>query len=265
MIFALKVGITFKDKLKLVLYTLLFHVSNISIKFDRNKIECFNIKLLKCSKKLYMRPFNGDLFVFYEVLMDHSYYLPIYWLKNINTVVDLGSHIGFTTFYLSQFAHNTKFYCVEPNENNLKLLKCNLASINDKVSIINGAIYHKSGEKYFNNNLRSWEGSISDNESSVKVRCYTVSEIFNMYKLSDIDILKVDVEGAEKYLFKSDNDWLYKVKIILIELHSDYHVKEFKNDISKYEFTVFPPNAHFGNNVLIAVKNDFLEKYNNIQ
>ena len=40
------------------------------------------------------------------------------------------------------------------------------------------------------------------------------------FELSEIDILKIDIEGAEKEIFESGNlDWLSKIKILVIETH----------------------------------------------
>lgn len=39
-----------------------------------------------------------------------------------------------------------------------------------------------------------------------------------------IDILKMDIEGGERYLFNEQaHEWLSKVKILMIELHDRYY------------------------------------------
>ena len=40
------------------------------------------------------------------------------------------------------------------------------------------------------------------------------------YNIKEIDILKMDIEGSEYYVFDdSANSWLEKTKIIIIEMH----------------------------------------------
>ena len=47
----------------------------------------------------------------------------------------------------------------------------------------------------------------------------TINDIISTYDLTRIDILKLDIEGAEIELFESNTDWLEKVNCMVIELH----------------------------------------------
>src|SRR5215211_4889853 len=58
------------------------------------------------------------------------------------------------------------------------------------------------------------------------------------YNITQIDILKIDIEGAETFLFSADAPWLEYVKHILIELHSDANVKQFENAVRHYDFRI---------------------------
>ena len=58
--------------------------------------------------------------------------------------------------------------------------------------------------------------------------------------LSRIDILKIDIEGAEKELFSSGfENWLPRTKILFVEVHDDMKKGSSKsvfNATSKYNF-----------------------------
>ena len=47
----------------------------------------------------------------------------------------------------------------------------------------------------------------------------TIDKIMKDYSLAKIDILKVDIEGAEKEVFSETSSWIEKVDSIIIELH----------------------------------------------
>jgi hypothetical protein len=54
--------------------------------------------------------------------------------------------------------------------------------------------------------------------------CHTVDgitllEIIKNFDLKNIDILKIDIEGAEKEVFSDTSQWIEKVNSIIIELH----------------------------------------------
>jgi hypothetical protein len=47
----------------------------------------------------------------------------------------------------------------------------------------------------------------------------TLDSIMREYNLQRIDILKIDIEGAEKEVFNDTSSWLEKTDAIIIELH----------------------------------------------
>ena len=52
----------------------------------------------------------------------------------------------------------------------------------------------------------------------------TVGELLGMFNelgLDTIDVLKVDIEGAEKEVFSGEREWLAKVKVVILELHEE--------------------------------------------
>jgi hypothetical protein len=62
--------------------------------------------------------------------------------------------------------------------------------------------------------VRSAEGGGGD------VRGTSVSHLLEECGLTDIDILKMDIEGAEQTVFRAGaNRWLDRVRVIAIDLH----------------------------------------------
>jgi hypothetical protein len=49
--------------------------------------------------------------------------------------------------------------------------------------------------------------------------------------VNQVDVLKVDLEGAERSLFASTSASWSKVRLIVAELHSPYGFKDFANDV----------------------------------
>ena len=47
----------------------------------------------------------------------------------------------------------------------------------------------------------------------------TLDKIIKDYNLEKIDILKIDIEGAEREVFSNTSSWIEKVDSIIIELH----------------------------------------------
>ena len=87
----------------------------------------------------------------------------------------------------------------------------------------------------------------------------TVAKLLKDSGFDEIDLLKVDIEGAEKEVFGAADvdEWLPKVKVIAIELHDrmkDGCSYEFFKAVSKYQWHF----AFRGEN-LIFIRKDVLK------
>jgi FkbM family methyltransferase len=52
-----------------------------------------------------------------------------------------------------------------------------------------------------------------------KVDCLTVQSIIDQFESKEIDILKLDIEGGELDLFLNPDEWIDRVRSIVVELH----------------------------------------------
>ena len=73
------------------------------------------------------------------------------------------------------------------------------------------------------------------------LRTTTVKKLLANSDFDEIDLLKVDIEGAEKEVFAAPDvdEWLSKVKVLTIELHDRMKLGcsyEFFKTISKYKW-----------------------------
>ena len=66
----------------------------------------------------------------------------------------------------------------------------------------------------------------------LRVRQYTVPEILATLGWDNVDILKIDIEGYEKTLFRADNEWLSRMRLIIGEArgHVGYGISEVRAD-----------------------------------
>ena len=73
------------------------------------------------------------------------------------------------------------------------------------------------------------------------LKTITISKILKESGFDKIDLLKIDIEGAEKEVFGADNvdEWLSRVNVLVIELHDRMKrgcSYEFFKAISKYHW-----------------------------
>jgi len=154
---------------------------------------------------------------------------------SINTdsplIIDCGAHIGLATIYFKKKFPSSKITAIEANPETLSFLRKNIKANKIKdVEVIWGALTKKTGilPLYVdpdNANPWSWDDSIikdiwSDMPSRktkkiVQVPAVHLSEII----ASKVDLIKLDIEGAECEVIEEVESKLDLVNSIIIEVH----------------------------------------------
>ena len=142
-------------------------------------------------------------------------------LDQNSTTVDLGGNLGnFSKSIVEAF--NCRSYCIEPNP----ILYATIPET-DLLKKVNAAVSNEVGEMEFflsgNAEASSFNKKIASVwgiTNTIKVKTYTLSELKSTLGISNIDLLKVDIEGAELELFESLKDEeLLQIPQITAEFH----------------------------------------------
>jgi len=180
----------------------------------------------KCfGEPLFLRPDLVDLKVFLSC-MSGEFDVITMNPDDVETVVDLGGFIGISARVFADKYPKAKIFVVEPDPDNFDLLKQNVDAF-PQIQPINGAICGKPQKlTFFKRSSGNWGTSIKSSEDAIASNSFEVQG-YDMRQLSDImgfdriDLLKVDIEGAEADVFAQPSDILNETKVVLIELH-DY-------------------------------------------
>jgi FkbM family methyltransferase len=177
------------------------------------------------------------------------------------TIVDGGAYIGLSAIYFTLRYPGVRIIAVEASEKNFELLVRNTAAF-PNIEPVNAALWPEPGSLVLTDpGTGLWGlqvqaagapvGTAPDSaDSANSVRAITIDDIIQDYGLEKIDLLKVDIEGAEKELFGKPGPWLDQVDAICIELH-DW----FKAGCTRTFFAAvddFGVEAWRGENVLVA-------------
>ncbi|WP_080237127.1 FkbM family methyltransferase [Spirosoma rigui] len=183
-----------------------------------------------------LRKRSSDALVFEQIFINKEYFelIDIIQLNEIpvSTIVDLGANIGLSAVFLHTYFPEASFVCVEPDKENFDILKVNLLGISNIVTY-QKAVWSEQKNIYLNRNFRDgkdWSISSSENNSGAysQVDTITINNILQDNNLNGIDLLKIDVEGAESELFKNlgQVNFLEKTKVIAIEIHDEFNVRD---------------------------------------
>jgi FkbM family methyltransferase len=141
----------------------------------------------------------------------------------IRLIVDAGASIGDTTaWYLSKFPSATVI-ALEPAPDNYALLLKNCGPYGPRALPLNVALWPRSAKLAFCRSALADAHSVRDATSQRGATCEAVpvSALLRLVNADTIDIFKCDIEGAEIGVFSDQcDDWLPRVRSILIEVHS---------------------------------------------
>jgi FkbM family methyltransferase len=175
-----------------------------------------------------LREVSSDLFTFGDVFEQDVYRIVLQHLSDCSTIIDLGANIGLASLYLANAYPSARIFAVEPNRDNFELLKINLKDLihEGRCVPVQAAVWSArraltvdpqwQPDAY--NGYRLLERP-SQQGATDQVQGFTMEEILASSEFPQVDLLKVDIEGAEVELFRNDLGWLSRVSAIAIEFH----------------------------------------------
>jgi len=201
-----------------------------------------------------MRPSSNDHYTFLEVFKEEVYAMLCSHTSNVRTIVDLGANIGLASLYLLNKNPGASLIAVEPDPHNYRLLTWNLNASPSRARCqsVQAAVWSQEtllkivrpGSAGHVNQIRV-EPFESQKGDYMPVPGMTIKQIIEKAGFETIDILKVDIEGAEVELFKGNTDWLNRVRWLAIEFHHGSR-KESNFDVlmSERGWKILDESAH---------------------
>jgi FkbM family methyltransferase len=188
------------------------------------KKSMFHAKASFLKEPFLLRDNKSDKPIFYQVFYEKQYDLYGVDFPDAKTIIDGGANIGCASVYFSLHFPNAKIVAIEPEKNNFELLKKNVEPCKN-IQCIQAGIWDKNEKLSLTNPKGGAAEFMFDSNTNVdnSINGMTISAIMNSQHWNEVDILKLDIEGAEKEVFSSnDLSWLTKVKLLIIELHDRY-------------------------------------------
>lgn len=158
------------------------------------------------------------------------------------TALDIGGHIGYYTRFFSKLVGSQgHVYTFEPVKDNFLLLSKNTKNLKNVV-LNNKAVGDKNGTVSFYQTFSN-TGSHSLLEVGVKaqkieVDCVTLDSFVEENNIKDVNVIKIDVEGAEPLVLKGAENLISRSKelYIIMELIHDNLDKLGYNPSSYFKY-----------------------------
>lgn len=133
-------------------------------------------------------------------------------------IIDGGAYIGDTSaYFLSRFP-GCEIVALEPDADNFTVARANLAPFGAQVELRRNALDGRARTVRIAG--RQLGAAISDDGDGEAVEAVTVPDIMCERGWTELDLLKMDIEGAEASVLDEDADtWLPSVRRVILEPH----------------------------------------------
>ncbi len=185
------------------------------IKNGKRNSEPCSIALNDLDHSILLRPGTSDVGTIVNNVIRQEY--GHFALKrNPEWMIDAGAYIGDTSaYFLSKFP-GLKVVAIEPNPENYNMARLNLQPYGDRAVLLKKGLYSSEKNQWFSG--ADTGGSIA--QSGFEVECTTIPSLLERYSIQHVDILKMDIEGAEEAVFSSKPElWLGHIGLLMIEIH----------------------------------------------
>jgi 31-O-methyltransferase len=155
---------------------------------------------------LYHEEGDDTFCLFREIFVDRCYTRNgFYHPRPTDVVIDLGANVGFFALFLEWYARGIHVHCFEPGGETRTRLERNISAngLGAFVAVHPFALSDRSGVVHLNTAKLAAQRSIFENEfmdtagDKEEVRCISLDEAVELTHSERIDLLKIDVEGAE--------------------------------------------------------------------
>lgn len=177
------------------------------------------LKVPELAGPLIVRTGTSDLAIFDEVVIGSGYDFEIPVPPAI--IVDAGANIGMASLWFAKKFPKARIIAVEPDQENFDLLVRNTKAFQQITPVHAAIAAHDGMIGLEREGLRPSSFHIRElSEGENGISAITIGTLMKQYGLDRMDLLKIDIEGAEKELFEAaDLSWMERTRTIAIELH----------------------------------------------
>ncbi len=186
-----------------------------------------------------------------EMFIDNHYQFSA---KAKNPIIyDCGANIGLSSLYFARQYPTAKIKAFEADPQLARVINSNLTSNKARnVTVSAKAIWIKNGTVEFRKD-KADRGSIVASESSIKVKSVRLRDLIKREKR--VDMLKMDIEGAEVEVLEDCKSELKKIQNLFVELHlntNNYrHLEGFLRALNANDFRYYFQNVNVIKNPLL--------------
>lgn len=196
-------------------------VQSLRFAFDQMRGEAAEHALSFGGIRLALRSGSPDLTVVRACLLGEFDEAFACTSPDAKLIVDAGGYIGLVSILMARRFPDARILCLEPSSENVALARKNCAPY-PNISVLNKALGPESGRAVLRDRGTGQWGftiAVKVNDEGEEVEVVSLADLMHDHGAARIDLLKLDIEGAEYELFEVAESWCPKCDVMIVELH----------------------------------------------
>jgi FkbM family methyltransferase len=178
--------------------------------------------------------------------------VPLCLTSGLTSGVHSNANAEYAFVYFANKHPEAQIIAVEPELSNVEILRENKV-LYPNIRVLQAAIWHRrTFLKIFNQEDEKWAFQLQNSECrDESMEAITIECIIAISSSEFIYTSELDIEGAEKEVFSSSQEWLNKIGILIAELDDKFKPgcsQSFYSAVSQFDFKKF----HKGENIILV-------------
>ncbi|EMB18188.1 FkbM family methyltransferase [Rhodopirellula europaea] len=164
---------------------------------------------------------TSDEYVFEQIFLDLEYKIDV---PRPKTLLDAGANIGLASVWFANQFPDADIVAIEPDPSNFRVLKENAAAYR-RIRCLQVGLWHRNAMlERISEDAQPWayryqETSKTAQRNLSSIESVGLDDVVNRFFEGSIDLLKMDIEGAEKEILAVGGQWTNRVQTAMIECH----------------------------------------------
>ncbi len=198
-----------------------------------------NVRLFMSTVVVQARSYpSSDLGILYQVLGKEEYSPVVDLAKKLRMsgalrILDAGANVGYATLYFHAAFPQATIAALEIDQNNALQIRKHLESNGlTTVQLWENALWSRNANLRIRRDFRDQTECsfyVEETLEAPEVIGRSLREICDQMQWTAVDILKIDIEGGERYLFETDelaDELLRSTRILAIEIHDEFQIRQ---------------------------------------
>ena len=196
--------------------------------------------------EILLRAGTSDVTNFEQIFIRKEYHLSLGFEPR--SIIDAGANIGLSAVFFANRYPDARILAVEPDRRNFEILVVNTRDYPNIKSIHSGLWSRCVPLRIVNPDDEFWAIRVEESGNGDGIAAITVEEALKVMDVERLDLLKLDIEGAERSVMGQSQGWIKDVRAIVAELHGPACEEAFFQAVGGHDFR----RRHLGDDLILA-------------